>query len=171
MLAVLASAPLSASGGVCAGCTIVVGMLLGDSKPVPPPMLAGLCATSNTAIDGIGDVSGICSALADPATAQTVARLGAAGLSPDKICRDITLCKDEAAQCTLYTNVGAPTAVDAGVLTMVAKDGLLRRAQRLGGNVVDHRPFSDEDSDDYSTKPRLRGSNWQAYHSTAQHSI
>ena len=105
MLSLLVPLAAADSGGLCAGCTIVVGLLLGRSKPVPIPPVAlkAICA-QKLSIAGIGDASGLCEAIAsDPAAAELIAhhsQLVASGLpsNPDLICRTITLCKDEQKQ-------------------------------------------------------------------------
>ena len=61
MLSLLVPLAAADSGGLCAGCTIVVGLLLGRSKPVPIPPVAlkAICA-QKLSIAGIGDASGLC---------------------------------------------------------------------------------------------------------------
>ena len=94
MLSLLVPLAAADSGGLCAGCTIVVGLLLGRSKPVPIPPVAlkAICA-QKLSIAGIGDASGLCEAIAsDPAAAELIAhhsQLAASGLpsNPDLICR------------------------------------------------------------------------------------
>ena len=85
MLSLLVPLAAADSGGLCAGCTIVVGLLLGRSKPVPIPPVAlkAICA-QKLSIAGIGDASGLCEAIAsDPAAAELIAhhsQLAASGL-------------------------------------------------------------------------------------------
>ena len=63
MLSLLVPLAAADSGGLCAGCTIVVGLLLGRSKPVPIPPVAlkAICA-QKLSIAGIGDGPWQCAA-------------------------------------------------------------------------------------------------------------
>ena len=88
--------------------------------------------------------------------------------NPDEICRLITLCKDEAKQCTLY-GWGSSGAAASAIVPSPTTISRVREwsssaaagLASLRGGVVDHLPEFDHDKDRYSPVATLRGSNWR----------
>lgn len=149
-------------GNVCVGCTIILGLLLGDSKPVPPPALRGLC--SRSLISGIGDVTGVCEALAQHHVASAVVEHAAAGLGPDQICRLISLCTGPQRTCTLYQQGDIASILQGNVHSAQAMASAASAGLAVAAAVPPQRtllPWFDRDRDRFSTYPGLRGSHWR----------